>query len=69
MEVAADQAKLALSNVGDYAGSTKLGTKKLIENRLKNLCMQIKNNDITILDFLKAVSHNIRKQCYYIFYL
>jgi len=38
MEVAADQAKLALSNVGDYAGSTKLGTKKLIENRSKKLC-------------------------------
>ncbi|KAE9529719.1 hypothetical protein AGLY_011815 [Aphis glycines] len=34
MEVATDQAKLALSNVGNY-GSTKLGT----ENRLKNLCM------------------------------
>lgn len=63
MEVAGDQEKLTLSNVGDY-GRTKLGTKQLTENRLKNVCMQIKNNDISILDFLKAVSHNIRKQCY-----
>ncbi|KAF0705274.1 Uncharacterized protein FWK35_00036142 [Aphis craccivora] len=28
MEVAADQAKLALSNVGDYAGSTKLESER-----------------------------------------
>jgi len=63
MEVAADQAKLELSNVRDY-GNTKLSTKKLNENRLKNVCMQIKNNDISILDFLMVISHNIRKQCY-----
>jgi len=63
MVVAADQAKLALSNVEGYA-STKLGTKQLTENHLKNVCVQIKNNEICILDFLMAVSHNIRKQNY-----
>jgi len=38
--------KLALSNVGDRVQSTKLGTKQSTENRLKNVCMQNKNNDI-----------------------
>lgn len=61
MEVAANQVKLALNNVRDY---TVLGTKQLTENRLKNVCVQIENNDINILDFLMVVSHNIRKQCY-----
>jgi len=42
MEVAAaDQAKLALSNVGDYA-STILGTKQLTENRLKIYVCKLK---------------------------
>jgi len=38
MEVAADQAKLALSNVGDYAGSTTLGKKEINRKPLKK-CM------------------------------
>ena len=63
MEVAADQAKLALNNVVDRVQSTKLDTKQLSENRLKNVCVQIKNNEIIMLDSLVAVSHNIRKQC------
>ncbi|KAE9522791.1 hypothetical protein AGLY_016832 [Aphis glycines] len=62
MEVAADQAKLALSNV-DY-GSTKLGTNKLIENRLKNLCMQIKNNDINVYDNLYNLKNFAIKEKY-----
>jgi len=62
MEISAVDAKLALSG-GDSRSVRKLGQTRTIETRLKNLCTQIQEGKIGVLDFLTAVSHNIRKRC------
>ncbi|KAF0768563.1 Uncharacterized protein FWK35_00001557 [Aphis craccivora] len=58
MEISADDAKLAL----DARSVRKLGQTRTIETRLENLCIQIQEGKIGVLDFLTAVSHNIRKR-------
>jgi len=63
MEISADDAKLALDAIGDSRTIRKLGQTRTIETRLKNLCIQIQADKISVLDFLTAVSHNIRKRC------
>jgi len=48
----------------EYLSSTIL-TYYNFEFYLKwNVCAQIKNNEITLIHFLMALSHNIRKQCF-----
>ena len=63
MEISADEAKLALDAVGDSKTVKKLGQTRTVEKRLQNLCIQIQTGNIGVLDFLTAVSHNIRKRC------
>lgn len=57
-EVAADQAKLALSigNIGDFIQAEKLDQRNLIWKSLKNVCVQIKKNDTSVIDFLVTPS-------------
>lgn len=63
MEIAADEAKLALDVILDSSSRRKLGQTRTIERCLKNLCMKLRVDKISVLDFLNSVSYNIRKRC------
>lgn len=55
MEIAADEAKVALNTVGEnLSDRKKLEQSRVIENRLQNLCIEIQAGEFGVLDFLKS---------------
>lgn len=59
-EVSADRGKLALNDVGESFRKKKLGISGTVEKRIKEPCLRIEKNEISVEAFLKSISHKIR---------
>jgi len=60
LEIAADETKLAQQSLGLLSNKKKLPHYEKNQNILKNLCLDIKEGNKNLPEFLTAVSHTIR---------
>lgn len=60
LEVATDETKLAQQSLGLLSNKRKLPYYEKNQNLLKNLCLEIKEGNKSLPEFLTAIAHTIR---------